>query len=81
MNWLLLRGLAREQTHWGVFPSRLQSAFPGSRIRFLDLPGTGTEFNRDSPLTVGAIAADLRERWLTSAERDPEDTWGIIGIS
>ncbi|MCM2324505.1 MAG: alpha/beta hydrolase [Oligoflexia bacterium] len=83
MNWLLLRGLAREQRHWAEFPNLLRAAFPESTIHCLDLPGTGTERRRASPLSIGAIVADLRERWCGSVSDEARlaRPWGVIGIS
>src|SRR4051812_21219811 len=66
-RWLLLRGLAREQRHWGAFPSALARTCDDARgadIHCLDLPGTGTEFARRSPSSIRGIVADLRRRWL-----------------
>lgn len=84
MNWLLLRGLAREQRHWAsfgeIFARRLQVSDPSAKIFFLDLPGTGTEIARPSPLTIAAIRDDLRERWTPLRTKDSEP-WGILGVS
>ena len=60
MNWLLLRGLAREQRHWGRFPALLSAKLPGDRVFCLDLPGTGTEHRRKSPASIAAIPVGLR---------------------
>lgn len=80
MDWLLLRGLSREQRHWGAFPDILRAAMPGSRVHLLDLPGTGTEVLRTSPTTVRGIVNDLRARWLPlqAAHGGP---WGLLAMS
>lgn len=40
--WLLLRGLTRDQRHWGDFPRHLAEALPpGARVVCIDLPGNG----------------------------------------
>lgn len=79
MNWLLLRGLSREQRHWGPFPLKLADA-SGDRVHCLDLPGFGTERGRTSPATIRGIVEDLRERWEPlSKEFDGE--WGLLGQS
>lgn len=80
MKWLLLRGLAREQRHWGEFPSIFEQVVPDATTYFLDHPGAGTEIHRASPLSVEAVAADLRERWLAmkGATNEP---WGLLAIS
>ena len=55
MNWLLLRGLARQSQHWGDFPERLAEALPGDRVYLRDLPGTGSRNAQASPKTIPAI--------------------------
>ncbi len=55
MKWILLRGLAREQGHWGSFVEQLRQAFPGHQFYPVDLPGTGVHFKDTSPLTIGEI--------------------------
>ncbi|MEI8256191.1 MAG: alpha/beta hydrolase [Deltaproteobacteria bacterium] len=80
MNWLLLRGLAREQRHWGGFVDVLARATNGDTVHRLDLPGTGTEHLRNSPLSVPAIGEDVRARWLALRAQNP-GPWGVLGIS
>lgn len=79
MKFLLLRGLMREQRHWGDFPTILKSQFPGSEVVCLDLPGTGTEIQRPCPISIEEIAEDIRKRWL-ELRRDG-DEWNLLGIS
>ncbi|WP_203142359.1 alpha/beta fold hydrolase [Marinobacter mangrovi] len=55
MHWILLRGLTREQAHWGVLPQRLRDTFPGHDFHPVDLPGTGTHFREPSPADIPAI--------------------------
>lgn len=62
MDWLLLRGLAREQRHFGEFPARFAATVPDARVRTLDLPGFGDQSARSSPTRVDAIVDDLRAR-------------------
>ena len=62
-NWLLLRGLVREQRHWGTFPALLAEG-TRSRVLTLDLPGVGTERGRKSPTTIPGIVDDIRARFL-----------------
>jgi pimeloyl-ACP methyl ester carboxylesterase len=80
VNWLLLRGLSREQRHWGRFPERFEREVPGARVHCLDLPGTGTEHRRASPTTIAEIAEDLRARWL-ALRAGSEGSWGLLGMS
>ena len=80
MQWLLLRGLAREQRHWGRFPEVLRARLAGDGVHCLDLPGTGSEHARPSPSSIGAIAADVRRRWLPLCE-EHSGPWGLCAIS
>ncbi|MCB0420008.1 MAG: alpha/beta hydrolase [Bdellovibrionales bacterium] len=77
MNWLILRGLARHQKHWGDFPKRLASQLKG-RVECLDAPGFGLEANRPSPLSVKEIMYDYRSRWI---QKHFEGDWGVLGHS
>ncbi len=79
-NWLLLRGLVREQRHWMDFPAQLEAARPGDRAFGLDAPGLGTERRRPSPSTVPAIMEDLRARYLEVAAANP-GPWRLLCIS
>ena len=79
MNFLLLRGLAREQRHWGDFVEVLASQ-TGARVHTLDLPGMGTENRRPSPANVDAIVLDVRRRWLT-VRAQHEGAWRLLGVS
>jgi pimeloyl-ACP methyl ester carboxylesterase len=76
--WLLLRGLVREQRHWGNFPTELE-ARTGVGTLCLDLPGTGTECARPSPPTIAGIVDDLRARFLGA--RGDRGPWGIFAVS
>jgi pimeloyl-ACP methyl ester carboxylesterase len=80
MNWLLLRGLTREQRHWGPFPEIFQKEISGSKVFCLDYPGIGTESSRPSPKSVEAIVDDLRTRWLV-LRASTEGEWGLLSIS
>lgn len=80
MNWLLIRGLIREQRHWEHFPSVLAQQIPYSKIHFLDLPGMGTEAGRKSPSSVPEIVEDLRRRHQLQREDHP-GPWRVIALS
>lgn len=66
--WVLLRGLMRDERHWGGFPTTLGAAFPGARIETVDFPGNGRLHRQASPMRVEAMAeqvrAELRRRGL-----------------
>jgi len=82
MNWLILRGLVREQRHWGEFASQFEAGMrqkdPRSKVHTLDFAGFGTESDRLSPTSIDGIVDDLRARWSAlSAEGD----WGLLAVS
>ncbi|ROH91877.1 alpha/beta hydrolase [Stagnimonas aquatica] len=54
--WILLRGLMRDQRHWGDFPALFQAQFPGARLLTPDLPGNGQRNREESPARVEAMA-------------------------
>jgi pimeloyl-ACP methyl ester carboxylesterase len=77
MQWLMLRGLAREKRHWGSFPTMFGDAL-ACGTHTIDLPGFGTESERPSPTSIAAITDDTRARFLR--ERAP-GAWSILAIS
>ncbi len=60
-SWILLRGLVREQGHWGAFLEALRLAHPRDHIICLDLPGAGTHYQGKAPLTVKAMRRALEQ--------------------
>ncbi len=76
----MLRGLAREQRHWGNFPDHFTSEIAGSKVHLLDLPGTGTENHRRCPQDVAQITDDLRQRWYALTLEHP-GPWGLLAVS
>lgn len=60
-RWVLLRGLMREQRHWGDFPAQLAQALPGAQIITPDLPGNGARHAQPSPIRVAQMVASLRD--------------------
>ena len=60
-QWILLRGLMREQRHWGDFPATLAQALPGASIITPDLPGNGARHAQDSPTRVAGMVESCRE--------------------
>jgi pimeloyl-ACP methyl ester carboxylesterase len=67
-TWVLLRGLVREQRHWGGFPEQFRAANPGASVVTLDLPGNGTLYRDASPTRIEDMAqfcrSELRRRGL-----------------
>lgn len=60
-TWILLRGLMREQRHWGDFPTQLALALPGANIITPDLPGNGQQHHLRSATRVSAMVEFLRQ--------------------
>ena len=67
-TWVLLRGLMREQRHWGDFPQQLAQALPDAAIITPDFPGNGQRHAQRSAASVAAMVefcrAELRARGL-----------------
>jgi pimeloyl-ACP methyl ester carboxylesterase len=59
-NWVLLRGLMREQRHWGRFPGELQRAMPDAVIVTPDLPGNGHQHRLKSATSVAEMVEFCR---------------------
>ncbi|WP_430455008.1 alpha/beta fold hydrolase [Rheinheimera sp.] len=73
---VLLRGLAREQAHWGDFPARLaqQSARP---VWCQDLPGMGQFHQEQSPADMTRLA----ELMLPRLRRQHPGPWHLVAMS
>ena len=56
---VLLRGLAREQRHWGEFRTLLQQHL-ANPVLALDLPGMGQLYHRSSPARIDEMARQLQ---------------------
>lgn len=55
-QWILIRGLGREQAHWEDFKQQLQSKDKDSEVLGIDLPGAGKFHRLSSPMTIHGIA-------------------------
>lgn len=65
-RFLLLRGLMREQRHWGDFITELQQQFPERQVLTLDIPGNGVHFQAQSPCGVADMTDALRQQLIIS---------------
>ncbi|WP_421850926.1 alpha/beta fold hydrolase [Marinomonas sp.] len=77
-TWLLLRGLGRDQRHWGGFPTNLQQALPTHRVLTPDLPGNGSLVHLTSPTSI-AQATDYYRLWLR--EQTVTGPIHLVGLS
>lgn len=59
-TWVLLRGLVREQRHWGNFPDVLQTYFPDDKIILFDFPGNGKRNKEKSATTITGMTNEVR---------------------
>ncbi|NTS76457.1 alpha/beta hydrolase [Catenovulum sp. SM1970] len=55
---LLIRGLLRNQYHWGDFPKQLSIQLK-RRVICLDIPGNGHQYREDSPSSISAMRQSL----------------------
>lgn len=83
LQWVLIRGLAREQAHWGPFRELIESKFGPENIHYLDLPGTGTELDQQCPATIAKITDELRSRaeWRFYEKGISENPVCLVAIS
>jgi pimeloyl-ACP methyl ester carboxylesterase len=61
-TWVLLRGLIREQRHWGGFVQQFHQAFPDVQIITLDIPGNGVLHHQTSPASVHGMVQACRKQ-------------------
>lgn len=76
-RWILLRGLLREQRHWGGFAGQLQHALPGAQVLTPDLPGNGSRWRETSPSSISAMVDQIR---AALPERGGEPLY-LLGLS
>jgi pimeloyl-ACP methyl ester carboxylesterase len=79
-NWLLLRGLGREQRHWHDFPYALADALSPARVHALDLVGVGTEHLRLPRPSIPWIARDVARR-MSKLPVVQDEAWSLLGLS
>lgn len=77
-TWVLLRGLMREQRHWGNFPGQLAATVAGADVVTPDLPGNGLRHALPSPTTVARMVAFCREDLLARGVRPP---YSLLALS
>lgn len=70
-TWVFLRGLMRDQRHWGEFPCVFRDLMPDARIECLDFAGNGTRHRERSARTIEAMADDARADLLRRGLKPP----------
>jgi pimeloyl-ACP methyl ester carboxylesterase len=76
--WVLLRGLMREQRHWGEFPAQLGRALPDAVIVTPDLPGNGTRHTLRSATRVADMVEFCRQDLQARGLRPP---YALLALS
>lgn len=59
-HWLFLRGLGRDQRHWGTFIEQFQQAFIDDKVSVLDTCGNGFYSDFKSPLSIAEYTDHCR---------------------
>jgi pimeloyl-ACP methyl ester carboxylesterase len=77
MHWILIRGLQREQGHFGDFGRDFAAAFPDATVSYLDLPGAGENHRGRAPFSVRKMVEMLRAQ---SSERGLQKPY-LLGLS
>ena len=77
-TWLLIRGLTRENRHWGDFLDQLQLAMPADKIIALDLPGNGRLNLQHSPMRIQDMVEHCRAQLATQNIAPP---YNILAMS
>lgn len=70
-TWVLLRGLMREQRHWGEFPALFQETMVEPDIVTLDFPGNGKLHAQASASRVQDMAEHCRRQLRASGHAPP----------
>lgn len=78
-NFILIRGLIRNNQHWGIFYDLLLKNYPDSEIVLLELPGNGKKYQETSALSVADYVEQLRQEWL--ARKKQSHNWKVIAVS
>ncbi|MEB0029325.1 alpha/beta hydrolase [Undibacterium sp. RTI2.1] len=70
-SWVLLRGLMREQRHWGDFPQMFQVIAADAAVVTLDFPGNGHLCEQVSATSVEAMVESVRLQLLALSHPPP----------
>ncbi|MBR7793968.1 alpha/beta hydrolase [Undibacterium sp. FT147W] len=80
MTWVLLRGLMREQRHWGNFTQQFAQAHPHEHIITLDFAGNGALYQQASATSIGAMVEQARGQ-VQQQQQQSEDKIKLLAIS
>lgn len=79
--WILIRGLLREQRHWGDFATRFKALFPKEEILTFDIAGSGIRSHERSRLSIASMVDDLREELKKERGGAHDQELKLLGIS
>jgi pimeloyl-ACP methyl ester carboxylesterase len=78
-TWILLRGLTREQDHWGDFVPLLRAKLPAQdTVLTPDLPGNGTLHGQDSDTRVENMVESCRQILRAQGQQPP---YSVLAMS
>jgi pimeloyl-ACP methyl ester carboxylesterase len=78
ITWVLLRGLMREQRHWGGFPGEFARVMGTDRIVTPYLPGNGSRWQDRSPTRIADMTDDCRARLQAQGYAPP---YALLALS
>lgn len=81
MTWVLLRGLMREQRHWGNFTQQFAQAHPHERIITLDFAGNGALYQQASATSISAMVEQARQQVRQQLQQQVEGNIKLLAIS
>ena len=76
-KYVLIRGLARGNGHWGNFLKVLASFDPKAEIEIYEIPGSGTRFKESTPIDPAEIINDFRRHCQFVKNKTPFILCGI----
>lgn len=84
-HFYFLRGLIREQEHWGPFIPHMKTQFPDAKFSLIDIPGAGTKFLNPSPGSIGGMVEEMRREYHSKNHEDfpilvATSLGGMIGL-
>jgi len=79
ISFYLLRGLARETRHWGIFTSILEQSNSSFQVIPLEIPGTGYLRTKKAPIRVKEYVQVIRSQYLRHASKHHYNI--IVGMS
>lgn len=77
---ILLRGLTREQRHWGELVPKLTEKLPNPVLCF-DFAGAGELYQQRSPTTISGLRQSVRSQWLQHKSAQKSTRVHLVALS